>query len=152
MLVSWPEGLVLWHGGEIVWRSWGPKALRPQPSGSEREADSLLRRWVDAFEGLGSGAGPLITDTREYLSARGEEREGDDKLFHDSYIAMRDAMRLIDADEGPGRVHSNTLQALADCRVRIENRTPEAELRQRVGFMMKDAEPHRAALQQETQP
>lgn len=34
----------------------------------------------------------------------------------------------------------------------IDNRTPEAELRQRVGFMMKDAEPHRAALQQETQP
>lgn len=53
----------------------------------------------------------------------GETREGDDKLFHDSYIAMRDAMRLIDADEGPGRVHSNALQALADCRVRIENRT-----------------------------
>lgn len=34
----------------------------------------------------------------------------------------------------------------------IDNRTPEAELQQRVGFMMKDAEPHRAALQQETQP
>ena len=34
----------------------------------------------------------------------------------------------------------------------IDNRTPEAELRQRVGFMIKDAEPHRAALQQETQP
>jgi len=34
----------------------------------------------------------------------------------------------------------------------IDNRTPEAELRQRVGFMMKDAEPHRVTLQQETQP
>ena len=34
----------------------------------------------------------------------------------------------------------------------IDNRTPEAELRQRIGFMMKDAEPNRAALQQETQP
>lgn len=33
----------------------------------------------------------------------------------------------------------------------IDNRTPEAELRQRIGFMMKDAEPNRAALQQETQ-
>jgi len=34
----------------------------------------------------------------------------------------------------------------------IDNRTAEPELRSRVGFMMKDAEPYRAALQQETQP
>lgn len=25
---NWPEGLVLWHGGVIVWRSWGPPAPR----------------------------------------------------------------------------------------------------------------------------
>jgi len=28
---EWPEGLVLWCGGEIMWRSWGPKARPPAP-------------------------------------------------------------------------------------------------------------------------
>jgi len=43
-LASWPEGLVLWHDGEIVWRSWGPKALRPQPSGETRNMVARIIR------------------------------------------------------------------------------------------------------------
>ena len=68
-----------------------------------------------------------MTKENEALTPRHEApAEGageDDKLLHDSYIAMCDAMKLIDADEGPGRVHSNALQALAGCRHRIEVRT-----------------------------
>lgn len=26
-LVRWPEGYVLWHHGEIVWRSWAPQLV-----------------------------------------------------------------------------------------------------------------------------
>lgn len=37
------------------------------------EAEKLLRRWVEAFEGLGSGAGPLINETRAYLAALQQE-------------------------------------------------------------------------------
>lgn len=49
--------------------------------------------------------------------------EADDALLSDAYIAMRDAMGVIDANEGPGMKHSRILNALADARVRIERRT-----------------------------
>lgn len=35
---------------------------------AEGAGDTLLRQWVDAFEGLGSGSGPLINKTRAYLA------------------------------------------------------------------------------------
>lgn len=72
-LASWPEGLVLWHGGEIVWRSWGPKALRPQPSGETR---ALLERATEIANDVERGKRPksdavdMVRTLRDLLSAR----------------------------------------------------------------------------------
>lgn len=49
--------------------------------------------------------------------------EHDTELLAACYLAMQRAMKYIDPEEGPGREHSQALSALADCRVRIENRS-----------------------------
>jgi len=49
--------------------------------------------------------------------------EADSDLLSQCYIAMRDAMSVIDVNEGPGLKHSKILNALADARVKIERRT-----------------------------
>jgi len=49
--------------------------------------------------------------------------DADSDLLSQCYIAMRDAMSVIDVNEGPGLKHSKILNALADARVKIERRT-----------------------------
>lgn len=50
-------------------------------------------------------------------------QDGDDSaLLSACYAAMSSAMQLIDPNEGPGLEHSRALNALAECRVQIENR------------------------------
>lgn len=49
---SWPEGLVLWHEGEIVWRSWGPKAPRPVATPAPVAVDGVeLARAIAELQG-----------------------------------------------------------------------------------------------------
>lgn len=67
--------------------------------------------------------GSAPQDQTEVSPAPDAVAEADDALLSDAYIAMRDAMGVIDADEGPGMKHSRILNALADARVRIERRT-----------------------------
>lgn len=86
--------------------------LLEEVDGSQRFKDCAA-----AFLG-GHGTQILAALTNPAIAPGGD----DTKLLADCYIAMRDAMNVIDPEEGPGRQHSRVLTALADCRVRIENR------------------------------
>lgn len=56
-LAKWPEGYVLWHHGEIVWRSWSKDdPVEAKPAFKASDLDVLkhaLRLWKAAGEGLG---------------------------------------------------------------------------------------------------
>lgn len=111
---------------EIVAASWKDRATAAEARNAE--VSMLAHRWMEAHDRLKAG---LDYDLPTPADLPNEKARADRLAEIASKLSV--AISWLDYPF-------------------IDNRTPEAELRQRVGFMMKDAEPHRAALQQEKQP
>ncbi len=68
---KWPEGIVFWAGGEIAWRSWGPKPYafgQPEPDHAIRLARAhwLLKALLDQWDD------DATVDTKIIAAARAE--------------------------------------------------------------------------------